>query len=143
MFQSRLWNRDECRSWLFRCDSHTLLLEFCQGFSILNELWDKFMSLQRFEIVLILARIEDKDRIWFVRWLRRYAVFLRQTETVLLDSVKQFCRTLSASKIPVWQRLPAVRAIEFYRNQVLESAEPDLLEIRQILGALQRVNGRS
>ena len=41
-----------------------------------------------------------------------------------------------AREVPAWQRLQAVRAIEFYRNQVLETAEPDLLEIRQILGRL-------
>jgi len=140
MFQTRVWNRDECRCGVFRCASHTLLLELCPGLSILNELWDEFMCVQRFEVVLKLAKIGDNDRIWFGRWLRRYAVFLRQPETisllVALDSVKQFCRTLLASKIPAWQRLQAVRAIEFYRNQVLETAEPDLLEVRQILGRI-------
>ena len=96
------------------------------------------MSVQRFEIVVKLAKIEDNDRVWFGRWLSRYAVFLRQPENVSLlvsqDSVKQFCRVLLAGKTLAWQRLQAVRAIEFYRNQVLETAEPDLLEIRQILG---------
>ena len=96
------------------------------------------MSVERFEVVLKLAKIEDNDRVWFGRWLRRYAVFLQQQESVSLlisqDSVKQFCRTLLAREVPAWQRLQAVRAIEFYRNQVLETAEPDLLEIRQILG---------
>ena len=96
------------------------------------------MSAHRFEVVLKLAKIDDNDRVWFGRWLRRYAVFLRQPENVSLlvsqDSVKQFCRMLLAGKTPAWQRLQAVRAIEFYRNQVLETAEPDLLEIRQILG---------
>ena len=96
------------------------------------------MSVQRFEIVVKLAKIEDNDRVWFGRWLRRYAVFLRQPDSVPLlvsqDSVKQFCRMLLTGKTLAWQRLQAVRAIEFYRNQVLETAEPDLLEIRQILG---------
>ena len=82
------------------------------------------MSVERFEIVLKLAKIEDNDRVWFGRWLRRYAVFLRQLESVALlvsqTSVKQFCRTLLAREVPAWQRLQAVRAIEFYRNRVLE-----------------------
>ncbi len=98
------------------------------------------MSVERFLVVLKLARIHEDDGVWFGRWLRRYAVFLRQPESVPLlvsqASVKQFCRTLLAREVPAWQRLQAVRAIEFYRNQVLETAEPDLLEIRQILGRL-------
>ena len=95
------------------------------------------MSVDRFQVVLKLANIEDNDKVWFGRWLRRYAVFLRQPETELLqisqNGVKQFCRTLLASEVPAWQRLQAVRAIEFYRNEVLATDEPDLLEIRQIL----------
>ena len=95
------------------------------------------MSIERFQVVLKLANIEESDRVWFGRWLRRYAVFLRQSETEFLQisqsGVKQFCRTLLASAVPAWQRLQAVRAIEFYRNEVLATAEPDLLEIRQIL----------
>ncbi len=95
------------------------------------------MSVARFQVVLKLANIHEDDRVWFGRWLRRYAVFLRQSETVSLhvsqNSVKQFCRTLLAREVPAWQRLQAVRAIEFYRNEVLQTAEPDLLEIRQIL----------
>ena len=72
--------------------------------------------------------------MWFGRWLRRYAVFLRQSECATLlvsqSSVKKLCRTLLAPEVPAWQRLQAVRAIEFYGNQVLETAEPDLLEIQ-------------
>jgi hypothetical protein len=96
------------------------------------------MSVERFQVVLKLASLEDNDKVWFGRWLRRYAVFLRQPENLPLvvsqEHVKQFCRTLLAGEVPAWQRLQAVRAIEFYRNEVLATAEPDLLEIRQILG---------
>jgi len=98
------------------------------------------MSVERFQVVLKLAKIHEDDQVWFGRWLRRYAVFLREPENVALlvsqNSVKQFCRTLLAREVPAWQRLQAVRAIEFYRNQVLETSEPDLLEIRQILGRI-------
>jgi len=96
------------------------------------------MSVERFQIVLKLASLDNDDKVWFGRWLRRYAVFLRQPENLPLlvsqQLVKQFCRTLLASEIPAWQRLQAVRAIEFYRNEVLATTDPDLLEIRQILG---------
>ena len=95
------------------------------------------MSVERFQIVLKLASLGNDDKVWFGRWLRRYAVFLHQPENLPLlvspQLVKQFCRTLLAREVPAWQRLQAVRAIEFYRNEVLATAEPDLLEIRQIL----------
>ena len=95
------------------------------------------MSVERFQVVLKLASLENDDKVWFERWLRRYAVFVHQPENLPLlvsqQLVKQFCRTLLASEVPAWQRLQAVRAIEFYRNEVLATAEPDLLEIRQIL----------
>ncbi len=98
------------------------------------------MSVERYAVVLQSARIHEDDRVWFGRWLRRYAVFLRQPEdavlTVTQDQVKQFCRTLLAREVPAWQRLQGVRAIEFYRSEVLKSAKPDLLEIKQILGRL-------
>jgi len=58
------------------------------------------MSVERFQVVLKLANIHEDDRVWFARWLRRYAVFLRQSENVTLlvsqNSVRQFCRTLLA-----------------------------------------------
>ena len=78
------------------------------------------MSVERFQVVLKLTSLDEDDRVWFGRWLRRYAVFLRQPENVALqvsqNSVKQFCRTLLAREVPAWQRLQAVRAIEFLRR---------------------------
>ena len=95
------------------------------------------MSVERFLVVLKLARIHEDDGVWFGRWLRRYAVFLRQPDSVPLlvsqASVKQFCRTLLAREVPAWQRLQAVRAIEFYRNQVLETAGTSLVGAIQIM----------
>ena len=58
----------------------------------------------------------------------------RKPLTVSQESVKQFCRTLLARQVPAWQRLQAVRAIELYRSEVLGTSDPDLLEVRQILG---------
>ena len=98
------------------------------------------MSVERYLMILKTARVHEDDRVWFGRWFRRYAVFLEQSETstlaVSLDSVKQFCRKLLGRQVPAWQRQQAVRAIECYRSEVLLSAEPDLLEIRQVLARL-------
>ena len=59
---------------------------------------------QGFQVELKLANIEDSDKLWFGRWLRRYAVLLRQPETELLqisqNGVKQFCRALLAREVP-------------------------------------------
>ena len=40
------------------------------------------MSVERFQVVLKLTSLHEDDRVWFGRWLRRYAVFLRQPENV-------------------------------------------------------------
>ena len=62
------------------------------------------MGVERFQIVLKLANIHEDDRVQFGRWVRRYAVFLRQPECAMLivsqNSVKQFCRTLLAREVP-------------------------------------------
>ena len=52
------------------------------------------MGAERFQVVLKLANIHDDNRVWFGRWLRRNAVFLRQSECntrlVSQNSVKQY-----------------------------------------------------
>ncbi|MEJ7595836.1 MAG: hypothetical protein WKF77_30355 [Planctomycetaceae bacterium] len=42
------------------------------------------MSVERFQVVLKLTNLHEDDRVWFGRWLRRYAVFLRQPECATL-----------------------------------------------------------
>jgi hypothetical protein len=72
--------------------------------------------------------------------VRRYATFLKQPEdavlTVTEPKVKEFCRCLVKRQVPAWQRLQGVRAIEFYRAEVLKSSEPDLFDVKQALGRL-------
>jgi hypothetical protein len=59
------------------------------------------MSVERFQMVLKLANLENDDKVWFGRWLRRYAVFLHQPENLPLlvsqQLVKQFCRETKVS----------------------------------------------
>ena len=97
------------------------------------------MSVQRFLAVLKSARLAEADRVWFGRWLSRYAVFLRQEKAERLDVTEQlvieFSRSLLANGVAAWQRLQGVRAIEFYRTETLGTDQPDLLVIKQ---ALQR-----
>jgi hypothetical protein len=72
------------------------------------------MSVERFQVVLKLASLGNDDKVWFERWLRRYAVFVHQPENLPLlvsqERVKPFCCTLLAREVPAWQRLQAVRA---------------------------------
>jgi hypothetical protein len=48
----------------------------------------------------------------------------------------RFLRSLRDSQTPAGQRLQAVRAIEAYRDLVLQTTVPSLQEIRQKLGRL-------
>jgi len=97
------------------------------------------MSIQRFLTVLKSAQLTEADQVWFGRWITRYAVFLRQEKADRLEVSEQivisFGRSLLANNVAAWQRLQAVRAIEFYRSEILQSDQPDLLTIKQ---ALQR-----
>ena len=52
------------------------------------------------------------------------------------EEVIQFLRSLLQSRTPAWQRLQAVRAIEAYRDLVLQARVPPLDEIRQTLSRL-------
>jgi hypothetical protein len=98
------------------------------------------MSVEKFLGTIASARIHENDAEWFPRWIRRYASFLKApVDRPLLvshGSVIAFCRALLTQEVPAWQRLQAVRAIEFYRTEVLRSFEPDLLEIKRKLGII-------
>ena len=50
--------------------------------------------------------------------------------------VKAFSRSLLETGTPAWQRLQAVRAIEAYRDLVLQTAVPSLTPIRQKLSQM-------
>lgn len=101
------------------------------------------MTLAQFEQeVLIGDRVGENDKIWFPRWLRRYALSCRQglvTELpVNVEGVIRFSRTLLESGAPAWQRWQAVRALECYRDLVLKKSQPDLSHIVATLAKLGR-----
>jgi len=97
------------------------------------------MSLAAFRSKLHLAQYGEKDQIWFPKWLARYAAgkpltagLLPVTEALVIE----FSRSLMRSGTPAWQRLQGVRAVEAYRDLVLKVSEPNLTEMKQILGRL-------
>lgn len=80
------------------------------------------------------------DRTWFPRWLRRYALNFRKglinPLPVNRHSVVEFSRSLLQSGAPAWQRWQAVRAVECYRDLVLQQTEPDLSDVVATLARL-------
>jgi len=106
------------------------------------------MSVSKFCPLVNEAKIGKNDRIWFPRWLRRYAATVKAIKgklPVTEELVIRFLQGLRDDGAPAWQRLQAVRAIELYRNLVCETDEPSLHGIRQTLGRLadrERATGR-
>ncbi len=97
------------------------------------------MSVTSFCRMLPEAKVGKNDQEWFPRWIRRYASSVEVVGDRLPiseEQVIQFSRSLLQSRIPAWQRLQAVRAIEAYRDLVLQTKVPPLDEIRQTLSRL-------
>lgn len=97
------------------------------------------MGVKRFCALLHEAKYGKNDRMWFPRWIRRYASSVEVVKgdlPVTEAGVIQFSRSLLNSGTPAWQRLQAVRAVEAYRNLVLKTDEPSLGGVRLTLGRL-------
>lgn len=92
------------------------------------------MTLSSFEERVASAdEVSENDRIWFPKWVRRYAMTFPKGLAIELavnrDSVLRFSRMLLESGAPAWQRWQAVRSLECYRDLVLGRSEPDLSSI--------------
>lgn len=87
-------------------------------------------------------RVGENDRVWFPRWLRRYALSFRKGLVAELPvnehSVIRFSKTLLKNGAPAWQRWQAVRSIECYRDLVLKREQPDLSHIVTTLAGFGR-----
>ena len=97
------------------------------------------MSAADFSRLVDGAKLGQSNNKYFPLWVRRYAASMGIDQGRLPvdpDKVIGFLRSLLKSNTPAWQRLQAVRAIEAYRNLVLQTAEPSLDEIRQKLSRL-------
>jgi hypothetical protein len=95
------------------------------------------VTLKDFQAVVGRARLPARDREWFPRMLREFASATGQSgrEPIVVERerVIGYLQTIKARGRAAWQPLHAVRAIEFYRDRVLKSQEPDLLDIHQAL----------
>ena len=94
------------------------------------------MSVKRFQYLLHHAEYHQDDKTYFPKWVRRYAETVTSQNgnlTVTLDAVVAFSRSLRDNRVPSWQRLQAVRAVEAYRDLVLRTDQPSLAEMRRVL----------
>ncbi|MCA9221876.1 MAG: integron integrase, partial [Planctomycetales bacterium] len=95
------------------------------------------MSVKQMQAVVKRARLGEADRQWFPKLVREYASSTRQPVhqpiAIERDRVVKYLQQIKARGRLAWQRLQAVRAIEFYRDRVLKTDEPDLQDIRQTL----------
>lgn len=94
------------------------------------------MSVHQFNEKLATAKFGKNDKKWFPSWIRRYAASTTATNNklpVTFELVVEFSRSLLKNKTPAWQRLQAVRAVEAYRNLILETSSPSLAHIRSVL----------
>lgn len=98
------------------------------------------MTLPQLDRVIRTAKLQNSDRKWYPLWVAQYAQFLGSDGAANLavgyESTIEFLKHLKSRRRPAWQRLQAVRAIEFYRSQVLLSSEPSLADIREKLAEL-------
>jgi integron integrase len=97
------------------------------------------MSIERFCGQIRAAKLNEADRQWFPRWIRRYAEEFPGSPgdlPVTQPQVIRFLRTLRDNGTPAWQRLQATRAIEAYQRIVLGSRLPSLQAIRMTLSRL-------
>ena len=97
------------------------------------------MSIEQFSARLGAAELSEADRLWFPRWIRRYASSCGVAAgdvAVSERGVIAFLRSLREHGTPAWQRLQAVKAVEAYRALVLRDESPDLRHICLKLGRL-------
>ena len=77
--------------------------------------------------------LPKEDRRHYPAWIGRYQQFLRKGETEVLPvnpaDVRRFCRSLVSTKTAAWRRLQAVKAVESYRDIVLQTSTPGLAEL--------------
>ena len=88
------------------------------------------MSANQFNAIVGSLPLTKNDRIWFPRWVFRFAETQNRGRAERLvvseDVVIQFLRVLRDNQVPAWQRLQAARATQCYRSNVLKMEEPSL-----------------
>ena len=97
------------------------------------------MSVESFRRLVQTAKLGKNDKEWSPRWIQRYAHSVEPVNgdlPVSENDVMRFLQPLLENKVPAWQRLQAVRAIEAYRNLLLHTEVPSLDYFRLKLSQL-------
>lgn len=97
------------------------------------------MSVERFRECLVSTSVRKHDQTWFPRWVSRYLAAASgdgDVPDVSRERVVSFLQSLRDRGTEAWQRLQALRAIEAYRDLILQTNEPSLLDIRQKLSEI-------
>ena len=86
------------------------------------------MSTELFRVRLTRTQVHPDDREWMPKWLDEYARCQRVSEGTLAveqEGVLRFLRALRDRGVPAWQRLQAVRSVEWYPSLVLRRDDVD------------------
>ena len=101
------------------------------------------MSALRFSRLVLSLPISKTNREWFPRWVFRFASHLNCDRKSNLPSdhetVITFSQSLRDRKVPAWQRLQAVKAIDCYQRHVL-GMQPSILQ--DVISTLTQIAGQ-
>ncbi len=105
------------------------------------------MSRELFRHRLSRVQVHPNDLKWMPVWLDEYArpqnAAAGQVLVVNAASVLSFLRGLRDRGAPAWQRLQAVRSVEWYQALVLQRTDVDFAPFKQKLGELADAEKRS
>ena len=101
------------------------------------------MSALRFSRLVLSLPISKTNREWFPRWVFRFASHLNCDRKSNLPSDREtvitFSQSLRDRKVPAWQRLQAVKAIDCYQRHVL-GMQPSILQ--DVISTLTQIAGQ-
>ena len=92
------------------------------------------MSTHEFERAVKVEQLSKASKVWFPRWIGRFAAYVKCAGDAPIrveqEQVIHFLRMLRDKKVPAWQRLQAVEAIECYLTIVLGDKSWPLKDVR-------------
>ena len=104
------------------------------------------MSIALFRERLAKSRLNPNDVRWMPNWLSMFAKNLHSMDDKLAfnrEDVLTFLRGLLGSSVPAWQRLQAVRSIEWYQTLVLDDSAIDFSPFKLKLQELAEKENQS
>lgn len=104
------------------------------------------MSVLQMKRAVSAGTFRSNDKVWFPRWVEKYAAFhgQRPDRKLVVDRqrVVDFLVSLKSSGAAAWRRLQAARALEFYTQAVLKNDSP-LIDVVAKLAELAQADRES